>query len=230
MKKILVVDDEKKIRDVICSYFQKEVFATMEAATGNEALHLIHDQNFDFIILDLMLPDITGEEICKEIRRRDSTPILMLTAKVNENDKLNGLAIGADDYMVKPFSPRELVMRVKTIMRRSSDEMLLAESISFNNTELTIDTAEQKVALKGQMVNLTPNEYKLLTVLAKYPKRTYSRGQLVEKVLGYNYNGDERVIDQHIKNLRHKIEENPKEPAYIVTVFGIGYKFMGERS
>ncbi|WP_409305742.1 response regulator transcription factor [Peribacillus sp. SCS-155] len=229
MKSLLVIDDEQKIRDVIRSYFQKEKFQTIGASTGKEAIALVERQHFDMIILDLMLPDIPGEEICMSIRRKSSTPILMLTAKVQENDKLHGLAIGADDYMVKPFSPRELVMRVKTILRRSSDEFLLADIISFNDGELTIDSAEQKVTVRGKKVNLTPNEYKLLLVLAKFPKRIYSEEQLVEKVLGYDFEGDERVIDQHVKNIRHKIEENPKDSVYIVTVFGTGYKFMGER-
>lgn len=229
MKKLLVVEDEKKIREVIASYFQREGFEIFEAESGSEALDLVNKSAFDCIILDLMLPDLSGEEVCKAIRRTSAAPIIMLTAKTQEGDRINGLAIGADDYVLKPFSPRELVMRVKTILRRSSDDSLLAETVSFNNEELVIYAGEQAVFVRGRKISMTPSEYKLLLVLVKYPKRVYTREELVEKVLGFDFEGEIRIIDQHIKNLRQKIEFNPKEPLYIETVFGVGYKFAGER-
>ncbi|MGG1573489.1 response regulator transcription factor [Fictibacillus sp. NRS-1165] len=227
MKTILIVDDEVKILEVVSSYLRDEGYQTIEASTGQEALNQIRRCHIDFVILDLMLPDISGEEVCHTIRQEVSVPILMLTAKVKEEERINGLSLGADDYMIKPFSPRELVMRVKTILRRSNEIDLLADRISYNDGELTIDAISQEVFLKGNEVNLTPNEYKALLVLARHPKRTFSRNELVEKVLGFDYEGETRAIDQHIKNLRHKIENNPKKPQYIQTVFGIGYKFKG---
>lgn len=228
--KILVVDDEQKIREVISSYLQNQGYCALEARNGTEAIEIVNNERPDFMILDLMLPDMSGEEVCESIRRKFSIPILMLTAKVMEKDKIHGLSIGADDYMVKPFSPRELIMRVKTILRRTNDDLLLAERIAFNNKELVIDTANQEASFHGEIINLTPSEYKLLLVLARYPGRIYTREDLVEKVLGYDYEGETRIIDQHIKNLRHKIEANPKEPNYLITVYGIGYKFIGEKS
>jgi DNA-binding response OmpR family regulator len=207
MKRILIVDDEEKIRDVISSYLQKEGFEILEAQTGREALEFTKSEALDFIILDLMLPDISGEEVCKILRQEQSVPILMLTAKVTENDMIHGLSIGADDYMVKPFSPRELVVRVKTILRRANEGQLLADTISYNNGELTIDNVQQVVKYQNKQISLTPIEYKLLVVLAKHPGRTYTREDLVEKVLGFDFEGDSRTIDQHIKNLRQKIEK-----------------------
>ncbi|MCK6259540.1 response regulator transcription factor [Fictibacillus sp. KIGAM418] len=227
MKTILIVDDEAKLLEVVSSYLRNEGYQTIEASTGQEAIKQIKKSPIDFVILDLMLPDIKGEEVCQLIRQEVSIPILMLTAKVKEEERINGLVLGADDYMTKPFSPRELVMRVKTILRRSNDNDLLAERISYNDGELTIDANSKEVFLKGTEVNLTPNEYKTLLVFARHPKRTFSRNELVEKVLGFDYEGDTRAIDQHIKNLRHKIESNPKNPHYIQTVFGVGYKFKG---
>ncbi|WP_261134211.1 response regulator transcription factor [Bacillus sp. Marseille-Q3570] len=230
MKRILIVDDEKKIRDVISSYLQKEGYETVEADSGNEALKALETTPIDFLILDLMLPDRSGEEVCRTIRQEHSLPILMLTAKVKEDDKIQGLSIGADDYMVKPFSPKELIMRVKTILRRANDDQLLADRISYNDGNLTIDQATQTVRLQGENLSLTPNEFKLLVVLAKHPGRIYTRNDLIEKVLGFDFEGDTRTIDQHVKNLRYKIERNPKEPAYITTIYGMGYKFTGGRT
>ncbi|WP_408008997.1 response regulator transcription factor [Pseudalkalibacillus sp. A8] len=227
MKRILIADDEEKIRDVIASYLQKEGYETIEAHSGNEALETIQSTSIDFVVLDLMLPDRTGEEVCQIIRREQSIPILMLTAKIKEDNRIHGLSLGADDYMVKPFSPRELVMRIKTILRRSYHDFLLADQISYG--DLTIDQSKQTVKFKGNAISLTPNEFKLLVVLAKHPKRTFTRDDLIEKVLGFDFEGDTRTIDQHIKNLRYKIEQNPKEPIYITTVYGVGYKFTGGR-
>ncbi|MBM7694091.1 DNA-binding response OmpR family regulator [Peribacillus deserti] len=226
MKTILVVDDEQKIRDVIASYLRKEGFRVIEAASGTGALNIIHKERLHFIVLDLMLPDMSGEEVCQNVRRQFATPILMLTAKVSVNDRIHGLSIGADDYLVKPFSPRELVMRVKTILRRSNNDLLLAETISFNNGELVIDSAKQKIHLNGKLVELTPSEYKLLLVLAKYPQRTFTREELVEYVLGYDFDGEARIVDQHIKNLRHKIEIYPKDQTICLRFMGSDISFQ----
>ncbi|ANC75881.1 DNA-binding response regulator [Fictibacillus phosphorivorans] len=227
MKTILIVEDEPKLLEVVSSYLKKEGFHTLEALTANDAILLIKNHSVDFVILDLMLPDMSGEALCQRIRQTHTLPVLMLTAKVSEEDRINGLAIGADDYMVKPFSPRELVLRVKTILRRTGDEGLLAEQITYNEGELKIDAREQEVYIHGDLVSLTPNEFKLLLTFGRHPNRVFSREELVEKILGFDYEGDTRTIDQHVKNLRSKMETNPKSPRYIITVFGVGYKFSG---
>ncbi|MET3729843.1 DNA-binding response OmpR family regulator [Fictibacillus halophilus] len=229
MKTILIVEDEPKLLEVVSSYLKKEGFNTLEALTANEAIHFVTNNSVDFVILDLMLPDMSGEALCQRIRQTHTLPILMLTAKVSEEDRINGLSLGADDYMVKPFSPRELVLRVKTILRRSGEEGLLAEQITYNRGELKVDTRKQEVYKHGNLVNLTPNEYKLLLTFGRHPNRVFSREELVEKILGFDYEGDSRTIDQHVKNLRYKVEEDSKKPRYIVTVFGVGYKFTGGR-
>jgi DNA-binding response OmpR family regulator len=227
VKTILIVEDEPKLLDVVSSYLKKEGFNTLEALTANDAIHFIKNNSVDFVILDLMLPDMSGEALCQRIRQTHTLPILMLTAKVSEEDRINGLSLGADDYMVKPFSPRELVLRVKTILRRTGDEGLLAEQITYNKGELKVDAHKQEVYIHGDLVNLTPNEYKLLLTFGRHPNRVFSREELVEKILGFDYEGDTRTIDQHVKNLRSKLETDPKNPRYIVTVFGVGYKFTG---
>lgn len=227
MKTVLMVDDEEKIRDVVVSYLQKDGFRTIEAGTGAEALESIRNAPIDLVILDLMLPDIPGERICQSIRQLSSVPILMLTAKVAENNRIHGLTIGADDYMTKPFDPRELVARVRAILRRTDEHHLLADYIAFNDDELVIDSVRNEVFSHGELISLTPTEFKLLLVLARHPQRQFSREDLVEKVLGFDFEGDSRAIDQHIKNLRQKIEPDPKQPKYIATVYGRGYRFVG---
>ncbi|MFS0728405.1 response regulator transcription factor [Paenibacillus sp. 1P07SE] len=230
MKTILIVDDEANIREVIRSYLQNEGFRTIDVETGEEALQCVRSQPVDFVILDLMLPDMEGEEVCQAIREIHSVPILMLTAKVSQSNRIEGLAVGADDYVIKPFDPREVVARVRTILRRSDDDVLLADRLSFNQGELMIDSLKQQVFRADELVNLTPNEYKILLLLAKYPQRCFSRDELIERVLGHDFGGDIRTIDQHVKNLRHKIESDPKNPVYVVTVYGFGYRFTGGTS
>lgn len=226
---VLIVDDEAKIREVLASYLQNEGFTTLEASKGTEALEIAQEENLDFIILDLMLPDVSGETICQTIRQYSPVPILMLTAKVSEADRIKGLAIGADDYVIKPFSPKEVVQRVKAILRRSGHD-LLASKVSFQNGDLVIDTDNQNVVKKGKEVHLTPAEFKLLLVLARHPNRPFSREELIEKVFGFSYSGDDRTIDQHVKNLRQKIETDPKKPVYLLTVYGFGYRFLKRKS
>ncbi|HYF84211.1 MAG TPA: response regulator transcription factor [Clostridia bacterium] len=227
--KVLVVDDEEKITEVVKSYLEKSGFKVYCAYNGNEALELFERVNPKLIVLDLMLPDMSGEDICRSIRKKSRVPIIMLTAKVEEESILNGLGIGADDYVTKPFSPRQLVARVIALLRRSEDEtMPLSNSLSFNDGELTIDSIKHEVKKDGQVVSLTPNEFKILMTLVKYPQKAFTRDELVFLVLGEDYEGYDRTIDTHIKNLRQKIEQDVKSPGYILTVYGVGYKFGGE--
>jgi DNA-binding response OmpR family regulator len=228
-EKILVVDDEINLLNVIKDYLLIESYDVYTADNGKKALQLFEEIDPDFIILDLMLPDISGEEICKIIRKESDVPILMLTAKSSEDDKVTGLYIGADDYLTKPFSPRELVGRVRAILRRSRGNAAISDVLVFNSNDLYIDIPKHVVKKNGETINLTPNEFKVLLTLAQNPHKVYTRGQLVSIAFGYDFEGYDRTVDTHIKNLRQKIENNAKEPQYIVTVHGVGYKFEGER-
>lgn len=213
--------------NVVASYLQNNGFRTLEADTGSAALQTVRNTPVDLIILDLMPPDFSGEEVCRIIRRISSVPILMLTAKVTGENRIHSLSIGADDYMIKPFDPSELVARVRAVLRRSDDVHLLADRISFHDGELTIDSVRHEVIFRSQPVNLTPSEFKLLLLLARHPQRPFSREELAEKVMGFDFDGDMRAIDQHIKNLRQNIEPDPRQPKYIATVYGSGYRFIG---
>ncbi|MFB5677735.1 response regulator [Paenibacillus terreus] len=228
MKTILVVDDEQKIREVLASYLQKEHFHVLESVSGEEALAVLRSQRVDLLILDLMLPGMEGETVCLEVRKFSPVPILMLTAKVAQADRISGLSIGADDYMIKPFDPNEVVARVKAILRRTDDSQLLADVISFNGGHLRIDSLKNQVYRYEEPISLTPSEYKLLLLLAKYPQRRFPREELVDRVMGFGFDGDIRIIDQHVKNVRQKIEQDPRNPRYIITVYGFGYRFGGE--
>ncbi len=222
---IVVIDDEVSVREVVSAYLEKDGFQVLTAENGREGLALAERHQPALIVLDLMLPDISGEEICREVRGRSDVPILMLTAKASEEERVAGLVSGADDYLVKPFSPRELAARVRSILRRTARvETPLVEVMSFDDGNLQIDTVSRAVLLAGQPVDLTPNEYKLLVALANRPGRAYSRFELVNRVQGYEYDGDERVIDVHVKNLRKKIEPSAGRPRYIETVSGVGYR------
>lgn len=229
LKKILVVDDEFNIVDVIKSYLEKSGYIVLVAYNGAKAIEIYEKENPALIVLDIMLPDITGQDVCKKIRKRSSIPILMLTARVEEEDILKGLEIGADDYMTKPFSPRELVARVGALLRRSGGERLpLSGLLYFNDNQIVIDTLKQEVRNNDIVVNLTPIEYKLLLTLAKYPFKVFTREELINNVFGHDFNGYDRTIDTHIKNLRQKIEIDSKNPKFIITVHGTGYRFGGE--
>lgn len=227
-EKILLVDDEINLLQVVKDYLAHESYEVYTADRGNKAIKLFNEIQPDFVILDLMLPDISGEEICKLIRKESDVPILMLTAKSSEDDKVVGLYIGADDYLTKPFSPRELVGRVRAILRRTKGNSAISDILEFNGDDLCIDIPKHIVKKAGEIVNLTPNEYKILLTLAQNPHKVFTRSQLVNLALGYDFEGYERTIDTHIKNLRQKIEDDAKDPKYIVTVYGIGYKFEGE--
>ncbi|OOC61864.1 response regulator transcription factor [Paenibacillus ihbetae] len=231
MRTILIIDDEPNIREVLVSYLQREQYRTLEAANGKEGLEHLRDERIDLIILDLMLPDMEGEQLCASIRSFSPVPVLMLTAKSAASSRLKGFSSGADDYVLKPFDPREVLARVKAILRRAgNDAQLLSDVTVYRHGALVIHSGKHEVTCHGQAVGLTPNEYKLLVLLAKYPGRNFSREELVERILGYDYDGDIRTIDQHVKNLRHKIEEDPKQPKFIITVYGFGYRFGGEDS
>lgn len=224
-KNIVVIDDEPSVLEVARAYLEKEGYPVHVAANGRDGLALAEQTRAALIVLDLMLPDISGEAICAEIRRRSDVPILMLTAKAGEDDRVTGLQLGADDYLTKPFSPRELVARVRAILRRSQGANVpLVATLRFGEGALEIDTTQHEVRREGTIVELTPNEYKLLVALARHPGRVYTRFQLINEVQGYDYDGYERTIDAHVKNLRKKIEVDPRRPRYVETVFGVGYR------
>ncbi|WP_261177807.1 response regulator transcription factor [Anaerobacillus sp. CMMVII] len=225
--KILVVDDEPMIIDVIKAYLERAGYVVYSALSGSQALKTFRDVNPDFLILDLMLPDFSGEEICKRVRETSDVPIMMLTAKTAEEDRINGIVIGADDYLTKPFSPREVVVRVEAILRRTK-QASGRDILSFNDKDLMIDFLKKEVRVKGNEITLTPNEFKLLVAMAEYPGRVYSRLDLLDKMQSESYEGYERSIDVHIKNLRKKFETDTKNPEYVITVFGMGYKFGGK--
>lgn len=228
--RILVVDDEVKILEVVKAYLEKEGFEVLTAKDGQTALDIFERQPIHLIILDLMLPKISGMEVCSIIRTRSDIPIIMLTARVDEDDKIEGISIGADDYLTKPFSGRELVVRVRALLRRAyRDNNPLADYLVFNNGDLEVDVKRFEAKKKGEPLNLTPNEMKILHVLISNPGQVFTREQLVEKAFGYDYEGFDRTVDTHIKNLRYKIEDDPKNPDYIVTVYSVGYKFGGRK-
>lgn len=227
MSKILVVEDEEKIREVIIAYLLKAGYETCEAGDGQAALYEINRNSVDLVLLDLMLPDMSGEALCNKIRAFNPVPIIMLTAKSAMNHRIHGLSIGADDYIIKPFDPHELIARIRSVLRRTNQQELLADRMEYAKGHLIVDSNAQQVFIKQVPVNLTPNEYRLLIVMARNPERTFTRDELIEKVMGIDFDGDARTIDQHVKNLRQKIEEDPKNPTYIQTVFGTGYRFHG---
>ncbi|MBN2678214.1 MAG: response regulator transcription factor [Anaerolineaceae bacterium] len=219
---ILIVDDEPQISAVISAYLTNSGYRTITAQDGKTALELFEEKHPALVLLDLNLPGKDGLEVCQTIRQDSDTPIIMLTARSEETDKLVGLELGADDYIVKPFSPREVVARVKTVLRRSGSG---AETQVIKTDRLEIDTTQHIVLRDGQLVELTPTEFDLLLILAQNPRRVFSRLQLLEKTQGTTYEGYERTIDAHIKNLRLKLEPDPRNPSLIHTVFGVGYKY-----
>jgi DNA-binding response OmpR family regulator len=221
---ILIIEDEKKISDVVRAYLEKDGFRVRIAGNGTDALTFFREEP-DLIILDLMLPDMAGEELCRVIRESSEVPIIMLTAKSGEEDRIKGLGIGADDYMVKPFSPRELVARVKAHLRRAGKTK--KKILSYNRGSLQMDLERHEVVKKGSPLQLTLTEFRILTALAENHGRILSRNQIVNIVQGYDFEGYDRTIDAHVKNLRHKIEKDSKSPEFIQTVYGVGYKFIG---
>ena len=221
---ILVVDDEPKIRELVRSYLEREGYAVLEAGTGQSAMEIAARATPDLVVLDLMLPDVSGEEVAKSIRSVSNLPIIMLTAKAGEDDRIAGLRIGADDYLVKPFSPRELVARIEAVLRRAGGARVEAAA-SFGDGALTVDRDTREVTVSGNPVELTRSEFDLLYTLASRPGRVFSRFELVTRVQGYDYEGYDRTVDAHVKNLRKKLGDDPRGPRFVVTVTGVGYKF-----
>jgi DNA-binding response OmpR family regulator len=220
---VLVVEDEQKLREVLRSYLEHAGLTVLTASTGAAALSLVSSAAPDLLVLDLGLPDIPGEEVAREVRSKGQTPIVMLTAKAGEDDRIHGLELGADDYLTKPFSPRELVLRVEAILRRSTGRPR-DEVLSFESGALVIDHAQRAVRVDDIEVELTPTEWSVLEALATSPGRVYSRAELINRVRGYEFEGYERTIDTHVKNLRRKIEIDPRQPRRVVTVLGAGYR------
>ncbi|MFH1639431.1 MAG: response regulator transcription factor [Chloroflexota bacterium] len=225
-KRILIVDDDAKTVELVKLYLTRDGYKVLTAYDGVEALSLARESRPDLIVLDLMLPGMDGLEICRTLRGESDVPIIMLTARTTDEDKLAGLNLGADDYVTKPFSPKELAARVRAILRRLPGERGPDE---IKRSELTLNFLNHEASFAGQALNLTAVEFKLLGVLAREPGRVFSRAQLVEKALGYDFEGFDRTIDVHILNLRRKLEADPTHPTYIKTVYGAGYKFSEVR-
>ena len=220
-KRVLVVDDDTKTAELVKLYLKRDGYRVLTAYDGIEALRLAREGHPDLIVLDLMLPGIDGLEICRTLRTESDVPIIMLTAKTTDQDKLVGLDLGADDYVTKPFSPRELAARVRAVLRRLPGERGPAE---IKHGELTVNFLKHEAFLTGKPLNLTTVEFKLLAALIKEPGRVFSRAQLIENALGHDFEGFDRTIDVHVLNLRRKLEPDPIHPRYIKTVYGAGYK------
>ena len=224
-QRILIADDDAQIVRLVKSYLEKDDFAVLTAFDGEQALHMLRAERPDLAVLDVMMPKRDGFALVKLVRsdpQLASIPILMLTARVEDNDKLQGLNMGADDYLTKPFNPREVVARVKAILRRANGQVRPSSLLQVRG--LSLDVEQRSIALNGQPLELTPTEYDLLRTLMQNTNHAFTRGELIEKALGFGYDGFDRTIDSHIKNLRRKMEPDPTKPIYIETVFGVGYK------
>ena len=227
---ILVIEDDKKMAHVVKAYLEGAGYRVRHFEKGRDAVNYALKETPILVILDLMLPDMSGEELIQELKEIGDFPVIMLTAKSSEEERVAGFALGADDYVVKPFSPRELVFRVKAVLKRAQKKDLGdIEAMSFNNRLLVIDGRSYEVRKNDSSVNLTPTEFKVLFALASNPGKVFTRDELVEKALGYQFEGYERSIDAHIKNIRQKIEDDPKNPSLILTIYGVGYRFGGKR-
>ena len=221
--KILVVDDDEKIVDLVTLYLKKDGYQVLSAGDGQQALDLARRRRPDLVILDLSLPEMDGMDVCYILRAEARVPIIMLTARASEDDRLAGLELGADDYVTKPFSPRELVARVRAVLRRTSDGQESGPSqVQFG--DVVVDFVRHEIKVRGQVVNVTPTEFRLLKTMALEPGRAFNRLELLERAFGYDYKGLERTVDVHLLNLRKKIEVQPGHPRYIVTVPGVGYR------
>jgi DNA-binding response OmpR family regulator len=221
-KKILVVDDEKKIVDIVKAYLEKESYQVFVAYDGQNALDMAKIHSPDLIVLDLMLPEVSGWDVCRTLRKNSDVPIIMLTARDEVSDKIVGLELGADDYVTKPFSASELVSRIRAVLRRTENKK--ESKALINVIDLSINVEKRQVSRSGQAIELTAMEFDLLKAMAENPGRVFSRMQLLDNVQGIAYEGYERTIDSHIKNLRKKIEPDPSTPRYITTIYGVGYK------
>jgi DNA-binding response OmpR family regulator len=225
-RKILVVDDDRKIVELVTLYLRREGYGVLAAYNGRQALELARLRQPDLIVLDLLLPELDGRDVCRLLRAESGVPIIMLTARSTGDDVLAGLDLGADDYVTKPFNPRELMARIRAVLRRATPDQEPREDMRFG--DLLISPVRHEVVARGASVNLTPTEFRLLEAMAREPGRAFSRSDLLDRAFGYDYDGLERTVDVHIMNLRRKIEANPAEPRTIVTVPGVGYRFAGQ--
>jgi len=221
---VMVVEDEPKLRQLLRSYLEREGLAVYTTGSGAEALDIGRRRSLDLVVLDLRLPDLPGEEVARELRATSDVPIVMLTAKSEEHERIAGLELGADDYITKPFSPRELVLRVQAVLRRGRVVADRTVPASYGGGELVIDEECRRVVVRGQPVELTPTEWGILTALARAPGRVFSRYELINEVRGYEFDGYERTVNTHVKNLRHKLELDPAKPRLVETVLGVGYR------
>lgn len=227
---VLIVEDDTKLARIVKAYLEGADFRTVHASTVREALQKAEAEIPLAVILDLGLPDGSGEELCQSLKELGDFPVIMLTAKSSEDERIAGFALGADDYMVKPASPRELVCRLKAVLKRYAAGSSSVDNVtSFNSGALILNSVRHQISRDGHPLSVTPTEFKLLHVLATSPGRTFTRDELVSRALGYHFEGYDRSIDAHIKNLRHKIEKDPRSPEYLKTVYGVGYLFAGER-
>jgi DNA-binding response OmpR family regulator len=223
MTTVLVVDDEPTIREVVVNYLKRDGFRTLEAADGNRARELLRTETPDLVVLDLMLPGVDGLELCRWIRTSSQLPVIMLTARGEESDRIVGLELGADDYVTKPFSPRELAARVRTVLRRAEPIGTDQEQLAYDG--LVIDSATRRVTKRGKPLRLTAREFDLLWFLASHPQRVFSRELLMRRVWGYSAAVDTGTVTVHVRRLREKIEDEPSEPRHLETVWGVGYRF-----
>lgn len=224
---ILLVEDDQKLAEVARVYLEQAGFKVIHTESGVSALALAKTEMPVLVVLDLMLPDLSGEAVCRELTDSIDIPVIILTAKSSEEERLAGFALGADDYIVKPFSPRELICRVQAVLKRAGKVAGVADRLSFNNGTLILDNASFDVICRGRSVKLTAVEFKLIFALATTPQKTFTREELIDKVMGYRFEGYERNIDSHIKNIRHKLGDDPHSPEFVLTVYGLGYRFSG---
>lgn len=225
---ILIIEDEQGISKIIKSYLEKEGYNVFQAFDGKEGLDFFEDEQIDLILLDLMIPKISGEDLIKEIRNKSNVPVIMVTAKVSEENIINGLKLGADDYVTKPFSPKELMQRIKTVLRRIEKYNIpRADIIKTTDGRLEMDLEYNRFFKDGEEIFLTKNEFQIIKTLFSNPNKIFTREEIIEITFGFDYDAYDRAIDTHIKNIRQKIEDNPKKPDYIKTIYGMGYKSGG---
>jgi DNA-binding response OmpR family regulator len=222
---VLIVEDDPDTANLVQLYLRRDGYKVLSAPDGREGLKLAQDAGPDLVVLDLMLPGMDGLEVCRELRRDSNVPIIMLTARVEEEDRLEGLNLGADDYVTKPFSPRELAARVRAVLRRTARDAAEEGPLRLVVGDITVDLEKRTVQSGEDRVNLTPTEYRLLVLLMREPGRTFSRDQIIDRVFGYDFDGFDRTVDAHVSNLRSKMEADPDKPRYLQTVYGVGYRF-----
>ena len=222
---VLIVEDDPDTANLVQLYLRRDGYKVLSAPDGREGLKLAQDAGPDLVVLDLMLPGMDGLEVCRELRRDSNVPIIMLTARVEEEDRLEGLNLGADDYVTKPFSPRELAARVRAVLRRTARDAAEEGPLRLVVGDITVDLEKRTIQSGEDRVNLTPTEYRLLVLLMREPGRTFSRDQIIDRVFGYDFDGFDRTVDAHVSNLRSKVEADPDKPRYLQTVYGVGYRF-----